>query len=460
MKYPRAQQLAWTLLIVLFGQIAMLAAPALADDTVACGQTPPTDPKQPYKADLFGDLGGVRPAIGQYGLTFALSETSEILGNPTGGTHRGAIYEGLTDASLALNLRSYFNWPGVFCIRAYQIHGRGLSTHNINNLMTVSSIEATPTTRLLELWYEQWIDDWLRIRIGQQGADQDFIISPTARLFVNSTFGWPSLPSSDLPSGGPAYPLSTPGVRVHVKVNGAVSFFAGLFNSDPAGPGPGDPQKRDASGTAFRVNDGAFALFEARYRPGETDDSAIYKIGAWFNSEKFADQHFDSNGVSLASPLSNGMPRLLGNDYSFYGIIDQPLFQAEDGTGLAIFARAMGAPGDRNLVSFYFDTGFAYQKPFGRDGDQVGIGFAYARIGNSARLLDQDKAAFTGTAFPVRSRESVIEVTYQAQVTDWWQLQPDFQYITAPSGGILNPNGSGRKIGDAAVFGLRSTISF
>ncbi len=164
--------------------------------------------------------------------------------------------------------------------------------------------------------------------------------------------------------------------------------------------------------------------------------------------------------MSLASPLSNGMPRLLGNNYSFYGIIDQPLFQAEDGTGLAVFARAMGAPGDRNLVDLYFDTGLAYKNPFGRDGDQVGIGFGYAHIGNSARSLDRDTAAFSGAAFPVRSWESVIEVTYQLQVTDWWELQPDFQYITAPGGGILNPNASGRKIGDAAVFGLRSTISF
>jgi porin len=457
--HSRAWKLARTLLIVVFAQAMVLSAPASADDTVACGQSPPTDPQKPYQADLLGDLGGVRPTIGQYGLTFALSEASEIVGNPTGGTRRGAIYEGLTDASLALNLRSYFNWPGVLCVRAYQIHGRGLSAHNLNNLMTVSSIEATPTTRLLELWYEQQVGDWLRIRIGQQGADQDFIISDTAKLFVNSTFGWPGVPTNDLPSGGPAYPLSALGVRLHIKVNDELAVLVGLFNGDPAGPGLGDPQKRDASGTAFRVNDGAFALFEARYRPGKTDNSAIYKIGAWFNSEKFADQHFDSNGVSLASPLSNGMPRLFGNNYSFYGIIDQPLFQADDGTGLAIFARAMGAPGDRNLVDFYFDTGLAYKNPFGRDGDSVGIGFGYARISNSARSLDRD-AAFSGTAFPVRSRESVIEATYQFQVTDWWELQPDFQYITAPSGGVLNPNAPGRKIGDAAVLGLRSTISF
>jgi porin len=39
-------------------------------------------------------------------------------------------------------------------------------------------------------------------------------------------------------------------------------------------------------------------------------------------------------------------------------------------------------------------------------------------------------------------------------------LATDFQYITAPSGGDPDPNAPGRKIGDAALFGLRSTISF
>src|SRR5579864_237332 len=423
-------------------QLLALAVPAWADDTVACGQPPPSDPKNPYQANLLGDIGGVRTALGQYGLTYALSEADEVLGNVSGGIKRGAIYEGLTDTSLVLNMNTYFHWPGIFCVRGYQIRGRGLSAHNIGNLMTVSSLEATPSTRLLELWYEHWVTDWLRNRIGQQGADQDFIVSPTAKLFANSTFGWPSLPSSDLPSGGPAYPLSTPGVRVHLKFSGEWAIFAGVFNSDPAGPGAGDPQKRDASGTAFRIGDGAFTMVEARYNPKGSD--AVYKLGAWFNSERFRDQHFDSNGVSLASPLSNGMPRLLGNNYSFYGIIDQPIYPAADGTGLYAFLRAMGAPSDRNLVDFYFDTGLAYKNPFGRNGDQVGVGFAYARIGNSARALDRDTAMFTGTAFPVRSRESAIEVTYQAQVTGWWQLQPDFQYITEPSGGILNPNGSGR----------------
>ena len=32
----------------------------------------------------------------------------------------------------------------------------------------------------------------------------------------------------------------------------------------------------------------------------------------------------------------------------------------EDPQGVAIFARFMGAPSDRNLVDFYFDGGFTF----------------------------------------------------------------------------------------------------
>jgi porin len=46
------------------------------------------------------------------------------------------------------------------------------------------------------------------------------------------------------------------------------------------------------------------------------------------------------------------------------------------------------------------------------------------------------------------------------QLTGWWQVQPDFQYIFNPGGGIPNPLAPSRKIGDAAVIGLRTAITF
>jgi porin len=432
--------------------------PAAAAPAAEPAASKPDDSPPPT---LLGDMGGLRPAIAPYGVTFHLIETSEILGNFTGGVGRGAIYEGRTDANLLLDLRTAYKWPGVFSARAYQIHGRGLTAGNLLNLNAASGNEAVPATRLFELWYEHYLNDSLRIRIGQQGADQEFAISTNSAFFINGTFGWPTLPATALPSGGPAYPLATPAVRVRFDPTDELAMLAAVFNGDPAGPGPGSPQVRNPSGTSFRIDDGVLAMFEAQYDPGHSKQNGTYRLGAWFHSERFADQRFDTSGLSLADPLSTGSPRMLGNDYSIYGIVDQPLFREKDAdAGLSAFLRMIGAPGDRNLVDFYFDTGLVYKGPFGRGDDSVGIGFGYARIGDSARGLDKDTARFTGQPYPTRSGEAVLEVSYQAAVTPWSQLQPDFQYIFNPAGGVPNPVAPGRRIGSAAILGLRTVITF
>ncbi len=50
---------------------------------------------------MLGDIGGLRPWLGKYGVTFALTETSEVLANVRGGLARGADYDGLTTATVA-----------------------------------------------------------------------------------------------------------------------------------------------------------------------------------------------------------------------------------------------------------------------------------------------------------------------------------------------------------------------
>jgi len=410
---------------------------------------------------LLGDIGGVRPFLAAYGAKLDIVETGEILGNATGGRQRGVVYEGLTDLGLTVDLKTYFGAPGTVFARAYQIHGRGLTASYIGNLAPVSGIEATRTTRLFELWYEAQVADWAQLRLGQQAAGTEFQISTTAQLFVNATFGWPNLPAIALPSGGPTYPLGTPGARLKATPSDEVTVLFGLYNGNPAGPGPGDPQLRDASGTAFRINDGAFVIAEAQYHPGNSDRNGTYRLGAWFNSERFPDERFDTTGTSLASPASNGVPRQHRNNFSIYGIVDQPVLRgdAEEG-GATVFGRIMGAPSDRNLVDFYIDAGIAYAGPFGRKDDRVGLGVGYTRVGSAARGLDADVARFSGQQFPVRSEEIVVEVSYRLQLAPWWQLQPDFQYVINPGGGILNANQPGRRVGDAAVFGLRTAVTF
>ena len=225
---------------------------------------------------------------------------------------------------------------------------------------------------------------------------------------------------------------------------------------------------RNPSGTAFRLSDGVLAFLEAQYAINQSKDAeglpGTYKLGAWYDSQPFADQHFDRLGLSLADPRSNGVARQHNGDWSIYAIADQMLWRrpGTDDQGLSAFARVMGAPADRNLVDFDAAGGFSFKGPLeGRDDDQVGLAASYSRISNRASRLDADFLRLV-PGRPVRDQESSIELTYMVQVTPWWQLQPDLQYIVHPGGNAPLPSDPSqrRTIGNAFVVGLRTSVTF
>lgn len=199
--------------------------------------------------------------------------------------------------------------------------------------------------------------------------------------------------------------------------------------------------------------------------PGKKEPLArVYKLGAWYDSEKFADQRFDTNGVSLASPLSNGSPRLHRGDYSIYAVADQMIWQhkTEYDRSLNVFARVMGTPQtNRNLVDFSLNAGLTFNEPIlHRDGDVFGVGMGFAHVSGQAAALDRD-FGLLDASYPVRSGETFIETTYRYELRPWCQLQPTFQYVFNPGGGLLNPNSStAQKIHNEAIAGLRVNIAF
>ncbi|HTV88471.1 MAG TPA: carbohydrate porin [Stellaceae bacterium] len=430
------------------------------------------------RSNLLGTMGGLRTALGQYGMTLSLTETSEVLGNLTGGIRQGFEYDGLTTATLQLDTQRAFNWyGGTFNVSALQIHGRNLSADNLDTLQTASGIEADRATRLWELWYQQkFASGAADVKLGQQSLDQEFIVSQNALLFVNTMFGWPMVPSADLPGGGPAYPLSALGVRLRTQPTPGVTVLAGVFNGSPSPDNSiPDAQQADPSGTSFPLNGGALAITELQITSpavggmvpaSETRPlSGTYKIGFWYDTEQFADLRYDNTGLPLADPASTGMPLQHHGDYSIYGVIDQMVWQStvDDSRILSVFGRAMGTPeSDRNLVDFSLNAGLTLKDPLpDRPDDTFGAGLGFAHVSARRAGYDTDVAYFNpGVYSPAQGSETFIELTYQYQVTPWWQLQPDFQYVFNPSGGIPNPNNPTRKIGDEAVIGLRTNITF
>ena len=226
---------------------------------------------------------------------------------------RGADYDGLTTATVQMDTQKAFGLPGgLFNVSALQIHGANLSANKLGTLNTASGIEADDATRLWELWYQQsFLNKRVDVKIGQQSIDQEFITSSNSALFVNTMFGWPALPSYDMPSGGPAYPLSDLGVRVRGQITPSLTALAGVFDGDPLGNNP-----NNKSGTNFNLHNGTLFIGELQYAINQPADGEMvgagggglpgtYKLGVWYNNGSFADQRFDNTGLSLANPATH-----------------------------------------------------------------------------------------------------------------------------------------------------------
>ncbi len=429
---------------------------------------------------LTGDWDGARSRLKeQSGIDISLTYINEVLGVLRGGIDRQASYEGRLDLSIDTDLGKLIGWDGAKThVTVYQIH----STHdnaaaNVGSIADPSNIDAVQTTRLFTAWF-QYGDpafnaddpsksDRFSFRIGQLAADDEFLTSPTAGGLINGTFGWAAIHAANMLSGGPAYPLATPGARLQVRPISEIALRAAVFSGNPAGDNcNGNPQICDRHGTTFSFADGALFIGELEYGVNQAKKAAglpgVYKIGVWRASADYADQHYGVTAggavVSLANPLAVGPLNRSGN-WGIYGVADQTVWQGKE-KSVSLFVRAGATPSDRNLVSAYVDGGAGFKGLLpGRAEDTLTFGFAYIKISPDAVALDRDQNVLA-PPYPIRSHEIVFEASYAAQLAPWWTVQPDFQYIVHPGGNVQNPNNLAVTVKDAAIIGVRSTIKF
>src|SRR5213595_1175568 len=189
----------------------------------------PADPDTGESTVEERTLGLLPNPFQKYGIKFAPTYIGETLGNLSGGLKQGAIYEGRLNLAVDVDLQKLVGIDKfTFHANMFQIHGDGLSRSNLQNFFVVSGIEALPSTRLYEAYFEkQWGAKKVSLKFGQLAADSEFFNTKYTDVYTNASMGWPAITSVDLPSGGPSPPLAALGTRLLVNVSDSLAVLGG-----------------------------------------------------------------------------------------------------------------------------------------------------------------------------------------------------------------------------------------
>jgi porin len=394
------------------------------------------------------ELGGFRSRLEDKGITFNLEYIAEIWGNPVGGVSNGTVYTGQMTFQGDIDLQKLLGWRGAsFSTRWYWLSGEDLSEEHVGNILTVSNIAGFHTVRMNELWFQQkFLGEQISIRVGQMGADSEFYVSTHAIIFLNGALSWSPTLFTNIPNGGPVYPMSGPGIRLEVTPVNWLSYRGAVFQ--------GNPFAQDVNRHGFRwdlsSSNGYFSIHELTFRLNQESDSSglpgTFKIGGWFDTAP------DPNANST-QPWSYGLhfvadQMLYRETHSDVAPVTDSKGQQTSGAspsnqGLGAFTHVGLSPQNFSFINFYIDGGLTYKGLIpSRDNDVLGVAIGYGHLTDDP----QDNPGRSNPGY-----EIILETTYEIELASWLSLQPDLQYVIHPSG---------TNIPNALVLGARTTLSF
>jgi porin len=365
------------------------------------------------------------------GISLESSYKGELWANVRGGVKQSQTHLHNIDIAAELGTTQAGLWSnGKFFVHVLSNQGGKLLTEEIvGDSQTVSNIEAPPSTRLYEFWYEHSLfDGKLSFLMGVHDLNSEFAVTEHGALFINSSFGI----SKDISSGArpSIFPLAAPAVRAKFSPNKSWEFLLGVYNGDPGDPGV----YRHSPRFVFNDQGGAFIGFETAYRFGHGTSPGTIKAGYWNNTGSFDD-------LSQIDP--NGNPAIRKGNQGFYLVAEKTILATDNGRNLAAFLQLGSAP-NKNINEFtsYVGGGLKYAGLIPhRQQDEAGIAVAHAMVNN--RLISD----------PGREKaETTLEITYRAVLNKSFALQPDVQFV-------FNP-GADSTIKNAVIAGARFEISF
>lgn len=417
---------------------------------------------------LLGTWGGLRTDLKERGVDFELFYFGSLPSNVDGGIKTGTVYQGALLGTIDLDSEKLIGYEGGrLFISSVWLHGEeGFSNEHIGDLNKVNLVDFSNMLRLWEAWYSQkLLDNKVTLKVGLMSVDRDFIVpeyynSLASINFLNQTFFYPTLAFNlyqipGFPFGNhslPSTPYGALGALVKVEPTDGFYVQAAVYEGNPDDSYHGVDLSLDGDEGALIYAETGFRWNRERGLPGTV------KLGGFYHTDEFSDVR---EGVRYAVGIA-AEPREHSGNFGGYLLAEQYLWLEEGRDDPAMqgavgFFRVAGAPRDRNLTEFGIDGGIVVKGLIpGRDWDTLGLGLSYLKISKDIRQGVRSVNADIGTSFKLPDYEGLVELSYKAQLTAWWTLQPSVQWVLHPGGQTDLAN----QPGDAIAFVLQTTLRF
>lgn len=412
---------------VRLGHRAVIAALAVLPMSApwAAVRAAPLDPEGDY---LLGEWGGARARLADRGVAFDLGYVGEAARNLSGGfREEGRLaYADQLHATLSLDLQRLLGVNDArFQVTLTNRNGENLTSERLVDPATgaVSSVQEVfgrgNVTRLTRFWYQQRrLDGALEYKLGRIPLSDDFATLDSH--FQNLYLGG-AQPGNQAGSVWYNWPVSQWGGRVKLQDAGHRYVQVGVFDQNPENLDP------DQGLDLYRHgSEGVITPVEVGWTPdnGPGGLPGQYKIGAYYSSAEATD--YDQGGTT-------------GRRYGGYFVVQQQITAPHgDKRGVTLFSQGSWHDPDTAYVARYLSAGATWRGLFeGRPDDELGLGLAYAEIGDAyvaSATAGNALLAGPGAAgyVPPQSDEWDAELYYGIHITPWLTLRPNLQYLVHP----------------------------
>ena len=394
---------------------------------------------------MTGDWWGGRSKLAENGVTIGMSYVTDMAANVYGGKAKGFAYAGSFGLDVNVDWGKFTKLKGLTLYSSVVWRtGTSLSADKIGNQYPVQQVYGGQNVRFNELYLKQVLfDSYLTLKGGRVNGGNDFLQSELYYKFMNN--GFDGNPISIFFNGPfTAYPNATWGFVTEFR-----PYFKRVLAKAAVYVAQDDvaDNKYHGFNWSFNGSDGAMLITEWSYQmnqlKSDTGYPGNYRAGYYYFTESKGEKYLGG--------------KYHGNS-GYYFLVDQMVYRhggAESDRGLTPFVALLIAPKDRNLLPFFVTTGLVYKGLFAsRPNDYTNLGFIYGKYSSDMQKA-QEIAKKTGMmpAFgnQPQNYEALIELNHWFQLSPWFIITPDLQYV-------INPKGYGT-IKNAWVLGVQISVT-